>query len=105
MADRDDETKAERDALRVLVQSEGWALFQRLIEQEWGADATLGKIDAALSVIARGDVDAVSDTVQQIQAARREVLKVLTLPRERLALLDKGEPTKRPFEAWRRIGR
>lgn len=81
-------------------------MFLRLVEHAWGSDATLAKIDAALAVVSRGDSEGVADTVQQIQAARREVLKVLTLPRERLVLLEKGiAPAKRPFEALRRIGR
>lgn len=103
--DEDDPTRAERDALKAGLASEFWAVFQRLVQQEWGADATLAKIDTALQAVPRGDSEAVSDTVQQIQAARREVLKVLTLPRERLAQLEKPERPARPFETWRRGGR
>lgn len=99
------EREEERLALKALVQSEGWKAFQSLIDGEWGADATLAKIDRALGMVDRGDTDGVADTVQQIQAARREVLKVLTLPRERLTALEAPDEDKRPFAAFRRIGR
>lgn len=92
-------------ALRELLQSDGWRLFQALIEQEWGAAATLRKIDHALVEIPRGDRDAVNDTVQQIQASRREVLKVLGLPQARVSQLAPEEKSKQPFAALRRMGR
>ena len=97
------ELKAPLDTQRALsiAYTPGVAQVSRAI----AADATLAKIDRALGMVDRGDTDGVADTVQQIQAARREVLKVLTLPRERLTALEAPDEDKRPFAAFRRIGR
>lgn len=92
-------------SLRELLQSDGWRLFQALIEQEWGAAPTLTKIDRALATIERGDLQAVQDTVQQIQASRREVYKVIGLVQARVSQLAPEEKSKQPFAALRRMGR
>lgn len=100
----DDDSAGDLEALRALVGSEGWAVFQRLVAEEWGAEPTLRKIDQALATIPRGDQDAVTDTVQQIQTARREIFRVLAKPKARIDQLAPKKPSTRPFDAIRRIG-
>lgn len=100
----EDAAAGDLDALRGLVSSEGWAVFQRLVAEEWGAEPTLRKIDQALATLPRGDQDAVTDTVQQIQTARREIFRALAKPHARIAQLAPKKPSSRPFDAIRRIG-
>lgn len=95
----------ERDTLKAFVESDGYKLFLRLIEAEWGADATLKKIDAALQDVARGDSTAVNDTVQQIQAARRAVQSAVGLPYQRLRQVGAPKLPDRLFGALRRVNR
>ena len=105
MATEDDGDGGEREALQLLVTSAGWPVFLRLVEDDWGAEQTLAKINAALSAVSRGDHDAATDTVQQIQTARREVYRILEKPKERIAQLTVRQKSGRPFDALRRIGR
>jgi hypothetical protein len=95
----------ERETLKAFVESDGYKLFLRLVEQEWGADATLAKIDAALRDVARGDEPAVNDTVQQIQAARREVMRAVALPHARLRQVGAPKLPDRMFGSLRRTHR
>ncbi len=99
------EPSPDLGALRELVQSEGWRLFLALIDDAWGSDATLRKIDAALATVARGDTSAVNDTVQQIQASRREIQKVVGLPAFRISQLEPQPTSTQPYAALRRMGR
>lgn len=98
----DDESQELSD-LRELVRL--WPTFTALVEAEWGPAATLTKIDRALAGVDRGETAAVNDTVQQIQASRREVYRVLGLPAARIAQLAAPKKSRQPFEALRRIGR
>lgn len=100
-----EDSNPELVALRELLRSDGWKAFQVLVEQEWGADPTLTKIDRALATIDRGDTPAVQDTVQQIQASRREVYKVLGLVAARVQALTPEAKSSQPFAALRRMGR
>lgn len=99
-----DQDDGELRALTELLQSEGWKAYRALTDQEWGPEPTLNKLEAATKLFQRGETDAVHDTVQQIQASRREVLKVLELPAARIRALT---PKKKagPFEQLRRTHR
>lgn len=89
----------ERETLKAFVESEGYKLFLRLIEAEWGADATMAKIEKALD--AGGD----EGTVQQIRVARREVQKAMNLPYQRLRQVAPPRLPERMFGALRRVNR
>lgn len=82
--------------------SDGFRYFEALVDRHYGAEPTLQKINLALETVERGNQEAVTDTVQQIQAARREVQRMLRLPAERIAELTGPTAAKRPFAAWRR---
>lgn len=100
-----DEGSSELEAWRVLIASEGWRRFQAVAADEWGAEATLRKIDEALARVPRGDQAAIDDTVQQIQVARREVQRLLGIPAARVKQLSPERKSMRPFDTLRRIGR
>lgn len=92
---------AEAQALKELLESQGWTTFRDLVMQEWNAERVLAKQAEALSHIPRGEQDAINDTVQQIQSTRREILALLELPKQRLAQLTL-KPSRRPFAGLRR---
>lgn len=105
MARTDEQDASERDALKALIESDGWRLFERLVDAEWNAEATLARQDEALKAIQRGDVEGISDTVQQIQAARKAVRAVMEKPRRRIEQLQPEKQATGPFAGLRRIGR
>lgn len=105
MARTEEQDTHDREDLKALLQSPGWQLFVAIVESEYGAEATLAKQEAALAKLSRGDAEGISDTVQQIQVARREVFKMLRLPESRLADLTKKERPAGPFAGLRRVAR
>src|SRR5436309_1747460 len=94
---------SELDALKHFVASEGWRAFAEMVEREWGAAKTLQRIEAALASVPRGDQAGVNDTVQQIQTARNEILKLVAWPMDRIGALEPKPVSRRPFDALRRI--
>lgn len=92
----------ERDALKALIESDGWARFLKEIEATWGDAACMAHIDRALAAIPRGDQDAVTDTVQQIRAAARAVQQVAQWPVLRLEQLKPKAKADVGFFARRR---
>lgn len=101
----DDPDAGEAEALNTLLHSDGWKLFEALVESEWGAAGTLEKIENALDKVPRGDHAAVQDTVQQIQASRRAVNRAVGLPFSRLRQIAAPKLPEHQFADVRRITR
>lgn len=96
----DDTLRAWKD----LLQSVGWSLFWQAVEEEWGAEVVLARMERALTAVPRGDQEAINDTVQQIQVARREIQKLRSIPAAKITALTPKEEPKGPFAALRRTG-
>lgn len=106
VTETDDLTKTETAAAwRDLAQSKGWALFWEAIDAEWGAEIVLARMDQLLAKIARGDQEAINDTVQQLQFARREIQSLRQIPTMKLQQLTDKPTSKSPFAALRRTSR
>lgn len=102
--DTPDTLKAK--ALKELVQCEGWAFYDALLESDWGAEAVLQKTEQALMNLSdHADQTTVNDTVQQIHAARRAVQAMRRRPFEEIARLTPQKVRSRPFDALRRVAR
>lgn len=96
-----DDISADVVALKDLLESDGWRMFLTMIDQEWGADATLGKIEKVLQQIPPGQQLAVDDATQQVLAAQRAVRAIKELPRTKLGQLTMQPKSRNP---WRRAG-
>jgi hypothetical protein len=81
----------ELEALSALLESDGWALFTKAVNDAHGDTASVLQIDAALKTVDRGDALAVQDTVQQIRARARAVQAMMAWPMERVKALRKKE--------------
>lgn len=101
-ADSIDADVNELDALKALIASDGWQLYQQAIRGAWGAEACMRQIDQALAGLPRGDQDAVNDTVQQIRASARAVQAMATWPESRVQTLQAQKPKAKGLAAWRR---
>lgn len=99
----DDPEGGERDSLRGLIESDGWQRFAAYIAQEWGADASIRKLDDALK--AAGPGEDVTAIVLQIRASALQIQNLVRWPAQRIAQLGDAKKSGRPFEALRRIGR
>lgn len=84
----------EREALKALIESDGWKLFSAAVNEQWGPNAQIAQIDRALSQVERGNQEAVQDTVQQIRASARAALATLEYPSMRLAQIREKEQPK-----------
>lgn len=84
----------EREALKDLVESDGWQLFLSAVHAEWGPAAQLAQIDRALQDLPPGDQDAVNMQVQQIRSAANAITNALRWPTLRLAQLKKQQESK-----------
>jgi hypothetical protein len=102
---QDTDTRELTD-LQELLRSDGFTRFRAHVEDEWGAVASIQRIDRALTELPPGDRDAERETVLQIRAAARQIHALLQWPEERIAQL-KGPKKKTisPMEALRRIAR
>ena len=105
--DRQHDRQHELDALRDLVQSDGWKRYREYIESEWGDSACIRKIDEALRHTPAGDDAIVDQTVLQIRASARQIMRVIEWPTERLQILRGQKPatTSHPMDLLRRIAR
>jgi hypothetical protein len=86
-----DTEQGVRDALRDLLQSDGWRLFREFCEQQYGDEACIEQIDRALGALPLGDQDAVQDSIRQIRASATAVKYVLAWPQQQY-----DELTKKP---------
>lgn len=86
----------ERDALRDLLNSPGWTLFERFCESQYGDVACVQQIDRALAAIPLGDEDAVKDSIRQIRASATAVKYVLAWPKQRFDEVS----TQKPDRSW-----
>lgn len=75
---------AEADALSALLQSDGWKVFKTLIDDEWGADATLLRIRKSLEGVSAGEQLAVDDLTQRVLSGQAAVRGMLNVPEQRL---------------------
>lgn len=94
--------QAEREALRALLDSDGWRLFNERIEAEWGAEAVCRANDALYAKEDETGRDqeherrALALTTRKVQALRR-------WPEERIAALRvMTKPSLNPFATRRR---
>lgn len=106
MQDNDVDTREIED-LAQLVKSPGFARFALHVEQEWGAEACIRKIDRVLQELRPGDEDGERSTVLQIRAAARQIQALVSWPEQRIAMLkaEKPKPLARAMDGLRRITR
>ena len=83
---------SEKDAWRDLVQSPGWAQLERHVRNEWEGAVFEQHVEQVLD---KADADALSKG-RQLIAAKRAALRVLAIPREQIAKLERtpseGDP-------------
>lgn len=93
---------AEREALQDLLQSDGWRVLQRLVEENYSSERCLHAIDAAMSELAPGDSEVA--VVTQIRATWKAAPAILDLPATRLRALQSAQapPKVDPFALFRR---
>ena len=105
MADQDQDAPGTIESLQGLIESPGWAWFIQQVEQAWGAEACIRKIDAALAELTPGDRPAETETVLQIRAAARQIHVLIASPAKRIAeLTQSAAPPTGRFAALRRAG-
>jgi hypothetical protein len=96
---------SEREDLQALLASAGFARMRAFVEQSWGAEACIAKIDTALTNLRPGDEDGERMTVLQIRAASRQIQGLMRWPQERLNALTAAAAEKpSPLQRLRRIG-
>lgn len=96
------EPSGELTALKELLASEGWAQVLAAYEREWGAEATLQKIQQRVAQVPMGDHDAVQDMTQHVLSAQRAVKLFLGQFAERVKALT-TEEKPRLFGRHRRV--
>lgn len=81
----------EQDALRALLESDGWTLLSAHLEREWGAEAYARQIDGAIAK-ARQARDSAEQDIGELGAAARAVRLFALWPTRRLAELKAEKP-------------
>ena len=94
---------AIRSALRDLVQSEGWKLFEAQISQEWGPSGYGRRMQEALAQVPNGPDRAfeIAAVAERVDATARAVEAIRRWPYEEIAKREPVKP-KGPFAALRR---
>lgn len=92
----------EKDAFTHLLETDGWRLFLAYVEQSWGAEACIQKIDRALQELKPGDEGGERMTVLQIRAAARQIQALTRYPAERIAQGTPRTTRKAMFSELRR---
>ena len=91
--------------LRELLQLAGWGHVCAYIDQTWGPEACLEKIDRALQALQPGDVEAERQTVLQIRAAAKQMQALKTWPVQRMRELAPQKSSSTTLDRLRRIAR
>lgn len=99
-----------KQALDELVQSDGWAILQELLEDRFGNARQLAEIDAVMRGTKPAELDAALNvSVPQIRATANGARLVLSMVEERRKRADvevKQKPASdRAFAAFRRTAR
>jgi len=83
----------EREDLEGLLAHPGWTLFRAHVGQEWGPEAYRLKVGQAIGLLpAGGDApERAATTVLQIEAAAREVERLMDWPRQRVQALERQQ--------------
>lgn len=97
-----DPDRSDLDALKDLLDSDGWELFTKAAAEQWGAEACIRHIDAALASVDRGDFDAQRETVAQIRASARAVEALVQWPKLRMEQLMNTDKPVKGFAKWGR---
>lgn len=79
---------SERNDWTDLVQSAGFQRLVQLAQKEWNGPAFVSLVD---QLVDRADDMGALSRLRQMMAAKRAVERLLNLPRERLAQLDRRE--------------
>lgn len=91
----------EREALTALLESDGWALLMRQLDQQYGAEAYARQIDGAI-VEARKSGSSAEQDIGELGAACRAVRLFAQWPAKRLADLKRATDKPTGFLARRR---
>lgn len=103
LSDPEDEETGEARALRELLESSGWAILKRAIDQQWGPRAYGLKMRALLRQV-QGDTrqQEVARQADQLEATCNAVDEVIAWPAQRLRQLETRLPG-RAFADLRRV--
>ena len=88
--------------LRELITSAGWHRFTEMVDQQYGPEATLRRVEEKIAGVAMGNQDGVNDMTQHVLSAAKAARSAVLLPKERIAALSGQHTIKKPFAAWRR---
>lgn len=80
----------ELEALRALLDQPGWQVYLRHAHQEWGAGGARFETQINALADSRADDAETLMHMRQIAVARREILRLLQWPEERIAMLQKA---------------
>jgi hypothetical protein len=93
---------AEREALRALLDSEGWTILETHLESQYGPVAYATQIDALIAKARQADRSAEQD-IGELGAAVRHVNLMRRWPKDRLEQLKAGTKVNlNPFATRKR---
>lgn len=84
--------QTEREELEALLDSPGWAVFHRYVQSEWGPGGRAFESAAIAAADQTTNPNAIAH-LQQIIASRREILRIVQWPGERLKALKEAQPS------------
>jgi hypothetical protein len=94
--------EAIRTALDDLLQHEGWAILQELVEAKYGYEALFQRLDARLAGTKASDKEE-QDAAYAIHfAARKAAYDVLALPHSKLQAVQEQKPPALTYDKYRR---
>ncbi|MEQ1727432.1 MAG: hypothetical protein ABL982_03550 [Vicinamibacterales bacterium] len=98
------ELDVELAQLKDLIESPGWTLLERLVDEHHGPAAVLRDVDEQMKALKPGDFTDQHAIYTQIRAASLAAHNVLNLPKARLRQLESAATLKdkRTFPGFRR---
>jgi len=102
-SDRDDETPA-LGALKDLLQSDGWQLFQAWVSESYGPAGYGRRMNAALAKVPHGPDRPyeIARVAEEIDATARAVNEIMGWPAQQIKALSPEAKSRRPFAGLRR---
>lgn len=86
------ETESDADALKAMLASDGWKLFQAAIDQEWSDASVIVKIDRVVKGVVAGDELTINESARSVLSAKSAVEAMMSLPK--LALSQHANANK-----------
>ncbi|HXJ44074.1 MAG TPA: hypothetical protein VNH18_32605 [Bryobacteraceae bacterium] len=79
------------DALKSLVNSEGWQEFCRYSKSQWSDEFVLSRIENAVNGIPAGDELSQTETTRNLLASRNAIMRLLAWPEDEIRRLSANQ--------------